>query len=223
MDNVVIRDSNISTEAMLYKNIRIIKSNISDFCVVGDDTDLVNCYMSSKSEFGRRNLIRDVNIGLGSYTGTNTIIKQANIGKYCSISWNVSIGGLNHPYNNVSMYSNYWYKKVFDVDFPVEEQIETVHIGNDVWIGSGVIVLSGIKIGDGAVIGAGSVVTKDVPPYSIVVGNPASVIKKRFSQEIIDLLIRVKWWDWSEQKIIDNLDVLRNPPNIDELNQICDL
>lgn len=223
MDNVVIRDSNISKTAVVYRNVRITKSNISEFCVVGDDTDIVNCCMADKAEFGKRNIVRDVNIGSGSYTGTNTIIKQANIGKYSSISWNVSIGGLNHPYNNISMYSTYWYKRVFNIDVPDKEQFKTVQIGNDVWIGSGAIVLCGINIGDGAVIGAGSVVTKDIPPYSIVVGNPARVIKKRFSQEIIDGLLKIKWWDWTEQKIIDNIDVLRNPPSIDELKRLCDL
>ncbi|MDD2495379.1 MAG: CatB-related O-acetyltransferase [Tissierellia bacterium] len=83
-------------------------------------------------------------------------------------------------------------------------------IGNDVWIGSGAIVLRGTRIGDGAVIGANAVVTKDVPPYSIVVGIPAKIIKNRFSDKIITLLINSKWWNYSPieaKEIINRLGI----------------
>ena len=79
-----------------------------------------------------------------------------------------------------------------------------VRIGNAVWIGDSVIVLPGVNIGDGAVIGAGSVVTKDIPPFSIAVGNPCKVIKYRFSKGKIDVLMRIKWWDWDVKKMKRN-------------------
>lgn len=74
-------------------------------------------------------------------------------------------------------------------------------IGNDVWIGYEAVVLAGVTIGDGAVIGTRAVVTKDVPPYTIVGGVPAKPIRKRFTQETIDFLLKIKWWNWSEERI----------------------
>jgi acetyltransferase-like isoleucine patch superfamily enzyme len=81
-----------------------------------------------------------------------------------------------------------------------------VIIGNDVWIGANSTILSGVKIGDGAIIGAGAVVTNDVPPYAIVAGNPAKIIRFRFSEEQISKLLKIAWWNWDEDKIKANID-----------------
>lgn len=83
-------------------------------------------------------------------------------------------------------------------------------IGNDVWIGENVTILPGVHIGDGAIIGANSVVAKDIEPYSIAVGNPCRVVKKRFDDETIEKLLELKWWDWGEEKIFDILEALTN-------------
>lgn len=77
-------------------------------------------------------------------------------------------------------------------------------IQNDVWIGAKSTIMSGVKISNGSVVGAGSVVTKDVPPYAIVAGNPAKVVKYRFTEEQIEKLLSIAWWNWDEQKIKDN-------------------
>lgn len=79
-----------------------------------------------------------------------------------------------------------------------------INIGNDVWIGYGAVILRGVSIGDGAIVGAGAVVTKDVDPYTIVGGVPAKTIRKRFNEKIIRQLLKIKWWDWSEKKMIRN-------------------
>ena len=84
-----------------------------------------------------------------------------------------------------------------------------VIIGNDVWIGSHALILGGVKIGDGAVIGAGAVVTKDVPPYAVVGGVPARIIKYRFSQEIIDKLLEIKWWNLPENILKENIKLFQ--------------
>ena len=85
-----------------------------------------------------------------------------------------------------------------------------VVIGNDVWIGTESIIMSGVTIGDGAVVGARAVVTKDIPPYSVVAGNPAAIKKKRFSDDIIQSLLEIKWWNWDDQKIARHIPLLLN-------------
>lgn len=81
-------------------------------------------------------------------------------------------------------------------------------VGNDVWIGQNVTILPGVHIGDGAVIGANSIVASDIPPYTIAAGNPCRVIRPRFNPELIDYLLRLQWWNWSAEKIFENLDTL---------------
>ena len=210
----------INGTAKLFSNIRIVDSIIGSNCCIGDDCDIQSLVMEDCSELGRRNLIRLTTIGFGSYTGTNAIIKNAIIGKYTSISWNVSIGGGNHNYNNVAMYTDYWFNRTIGLDFPIVDANSKVIIGNDVWIGAGVIINNGITIGDGAVIGAGAVVTKDIPPYSIAVGVPARVIKKRFDEKTIVLLLKLKWWDWPEERVVKYCNVLRSNPNRKEIEEL---
>ena len=131
------------------------------------------------------------------------------------------MGGGNHNYHNLSCYTDYWYKRTFGIEISdIEPLAKRTKIGNDVWIAAGVNIISDVCIGDGCVIGAGSVVTKNVLPYSVVVGVPARQIKKRFNDEVIALLESIKWWDWPESKIIENIGLLRNEPKIEELRKI---
>ena len=215
---LIIDQSEISETAKIFSDVRIVNSVIGDDTVIGDNCDCEKVFMNDKSELGRRNLVRDSRIGRGTYTGTNTIIKSADIGNYCSISWNVSIGGMNHPYDKVSMYTDYWVKRTFGIDIERSQKPLKTIIGNDVWIASGAVVLEGIKIGNGCVIGAGAVITKDIEPYSIVVGVPGRVTKKRFSEEIINALEKIKWWDWDEEKIKTNIDFIINKPNLEMIS-----
>ena len=82
-------------------------------------------------------------------------------------------------------------------------------IGNDVWIGYEAVILSGVTIGDGAIIGTRAVVTKDVPPYTIVGGVPAKSIRKRFDEKVIEALLKIKWWDWTEEKVARNIENIK--------------
>lgn len=90
-------------------------------------------------------------------------------------------------------------------DLPIKGDTE---VGNDVWIGRDVTIMPGVKIGDGAIIAAQSVVTKNVAPYTVVGGNPAIVIKKRYSDKVIEDWLTIKWWDWDSKKISDNLEFI---------------
>jgi acetyltransferase-like isoleucine patch superfamily enzyme len=162
------------------------------------------------NDWGNRTLGYD--IGEYTYGVPKVVYPQAKlkIGKFCSISWNVTIylGG-NHKIDRIALYPF----DPYDGRWPEAEGEALitkgdVAIGNDVWIGSDVIILSGVTIGDGAAIGTGSVITADVEPYAIVAGNPAKVIKKRFRDEEIAILLEIKWWDWPEEKIRKNMHLL---------------
>ncbi len=131
--------------------------------------------------------------------------RKVFIGKYCSFANGVTIflGG-NHRTDWLTTYpfsalTDTWPEAVGIQGHPLSNG--DVRIGNDVWFGANSTVMSGITVGDGAVIAAFSVVTKDVPPYAIIGGNPARIIRRRFSEETIKHLLEVKWWDWPERYI----------------------
>lgn len=127
------------------------------------------------------------------------------IGKFCQIATGVEfvMNGANHQMNAVSTFPFYTLEG-WDMKPPKESDLplkgDTV-IGNDVWLGQNVVILPGVQIGDGAIIGADSVVGSDVAPYTIVVGNPAKILRKRFDDELIELLLQFKWWDKSIEEI----------------------
>ncbi|WKA57814.1 CatB-related O-acetyltransferase [Planococcus shenhongbingii] len=159
----------------------------------------------SKGSRINKNVIVGPNVKLGdySYINNNSIVMDTDIGKFTSISYNCMIGLPNHPTNFVST-SPFIYSEsnIFGVKKTYKDNIKT-QIGNDVWIGAGAIILSGLDIGDGVIVGGGSVVTKDVPPYSIVVGNPAKVIKKRFPEQEINYLKKSNLLEnYTENKIL---------------------
>lgn len=131
-----------------------------------------------------------------------------HIGNYCAIGPNLKILGINHDYNFPAV-QNTFYSNFFGCEHPINRKSNVItkgkiKIGNDVWIGEDVFILSGVTIGDGCCIGARSVVTKDLEPYTICVGTPCKEVKKRYKQEIIDLLLELKWWNWSDDKIKNN-------------------
>jgi acetyltransferase-like isoleucine patch superfamily enzyme len=133
------------------------------------------------------------------------------IGKYCSIaSVNIFLAG-NHSTDWISTYTFHLppFTQAYEQFYGGQSLSKgNVEIGNDVWIGNEATIMSGITIGDGAVIAALSVVTKDVPPYAIVGGNPAKIIKMRFDQKSIDNLLKLKWWDWEIKRIQENMPLI---------------
>ena len=135
---------------------------------------------------------------------------KLNIGKFCQIATGVRfiMNGSNHAMDGISVYPFKVFGKSWaNAAMNVVSKGDTV-IGNDVWIGNSATIMQGIKIGDGAIIGTNALVTKDVEPYSIVGGNPAKTLRKRFTDDQIEFLLALKWWDWPVEKITENITAL---------------
>lgn len=176
-----------------------------------------------------KNIIKNPNIIVGDYTYYDDFEDVQNfeknvkylfdfigdkliIGKFCMIASDVTfiMNGANHLTDAISTYpfaifGNGWENAMEGKTYPSKG--DTV-IGNDVWIGHKVTIMPGVNIGDGAIIATGAVVTKDVAPYSIVGGNPAKELKKRFPDEEISQLLEIKWWDWDVDRITRNVQFL---------------
>ncbi len=149
-----------------------------------------------------------------SFCGSDCEIVNCSIGCFCSIADGVRIGGARHPIEWVSTSPVFYsgrdsVKKKFSTFERDKDKYTT--IGNDVWIGVNTVIIQGVSIGNGAVIGAGSIVTHDVGDYEIVAGNPAKVIRKRFSDEIVNELLRIKWWELDNEKLTQCATFIKEP------------
>lgn len=173
--------------------------------------------IATNTSFEGYNYIHDASVsnsevGQFTYIGHKTLISNAKIGRFCSIAGDVRIGLGIHPARNfVSMHPSFYSTK--NTGIPISfvktqkfKEGKNIEVGHDVWIGYRAIILDGVKIGDGAAIAAGSVVTKDVPPYAIVGGVPAKVIRYRFSPEQIAKLLDFEWWNKDVSWIKENAE-----------------
>ncbi|WP_262711109.1 CatB-related O-acetyltransferase [Flavicella sediminum] len=184
-----------------------------------------------------KNIVKNPNIIVGDYTYYDDFENVENfeknvkyhfdfigdkliIGKFCMIASDVKfiMDGANHLTNALSTYpfaifGNGWEKAMEGKSYPKKGNIE---IGNDVWIGYNATIMAGVTIGDGAIIAANAIVVKDVAPYTVVGGNPAKEIKKRFSEETIAKLLQLKWWNWDVEKITEHVQHLTD----DKIEQV---
>jgi len=168
--------------------------------VSGFSRGLQNVVFDGKNAVPDRcNFSGNVKIGYATTLGYNNVLAgEITIGKYCQLGGDVVLHATNHPISSMTTYIN---NNLFQGELKGLKEENEIVIGNDVWIGHGVIIVGNINIGNGAILAAGSVITKDVPPYTIVGGVPAKIIKKRFSNQIIQEIETLKWWDLSEVEL----------------------
>jgi len=183
-----------------------LKSVVTDPRILVGDYTFYNDFVRDPAQFQTNNVLYHYPVNE----------EQLIIGKYCSIACGAKFlfTSANHAMRSLSTYpfpifANHWGLDWADVASAWDNKGDIV-VGNDVWIGYEAVILQGVTIGDGAIIGARAVVTKDVEPYTIVGGVPAKPIKRRFSPETVDALLRIRWWDWSPEEIAAALPFLMN-------------
>jgi len=165
-------------------------------------------------EVGARTKVAECSFGDYSYIVNDADIIYATVGKFCSIAAHTRINPGNHPLERVAL-NHFTYRSSAyglgedDADFFQWRRDHHVTLGNDVWIGHGAILLPGVSVGNGAAIGAGAVVSKDVPPFAIVVGVPGRVLRHRFAPEIVAALERIAWWDWPHGRLAEGMQDFR--------------
>ena len=182
-----------------------LKSIISNPNIEVGDYSMYNDFVNDPRNFERNNVLYHYPINHD----------RLIIGKFCSIACGAKFlfYSANHTMNSLSTYPfplfyEEWNLDRADVTSSWDNKGDII-IGNDVWIGYEAVIMSGVTIGDGAIIGARAVVTKDVPPYTIVGGTPAKPIRKRYAEEVINQLLDIKWWDWTEKRISKNIRAIK--------------
>jgi virginiamycin A acetyltransferase len=204
----------VSFPELVHPTARILNSTLQGRIHVGESCVIKDSFL----------LAGDLRIGRGTYFwGPNIdihcMLNPVIVGSFCSIARNVSIQEYNHRMDRCSTY--FFSCNVFHEGMAKDiDSRGPIQIGNDVWIASHVVIGSGVTIGDGAVVGANSVVVRDVPPYAVVAGCPARVLRFRFDESLVERLLKLRWWDWDNARIVRNRELFLTPLTHEVLNRV---
>lgn len=178
---------------------------------VGHGCDIRESRLGRFTEVGEGTRLLHAEIGDYSYCDRFCDIAHAVVGKFSNIASFVRVGPTDHPLGTASLHhflyrsAKYWPEMPDDEAFFAHRRSRRARIGHDTWIGHGAVVKPEVTVGHGAVVAAGAVVTKDVPPYAIVAGVPAKVVRERQPPAVAERLMRLAWWDWSHERLRDAL------------------
>lgn len=183
-----------------------LKNVITNSNIIVDDFTMYNDFNNDPKDFEKKNVLYHY-----PFVNKDKLI----IGKFCSIACGAKFifNSANHTLKSLSSYPFPIFYEEWDSTMNVCEAWDNkgdIIIGNDVWIGFEAVIMSGVHIGDGAIIGTRALVTKNVPPYAIVGGIPARIIRTRFEDSVIEDLLKIQWWNWSTEKVSEKLTAIKN-------------
>ena len=226
-EDAIVRNVTGPASASIWHGTRVEDTALGEHVIVADGCRVGNCALSDHVMLQRNGMLYHVRMGRYSYTGKNATFWHADIGAFCSISWNVSIGGANHDYTRVTTHTFLYDREDFDLmpdgETGYDRFAEPCVIGHDVWIAANACVCRGVTVGTGAVIAAGAVVTHDTEPYTIVAGVPARPIKRRFSDDIVARLLDTAWWELPAPTIRENYSIFSTQPDEESLSRLEEL
>lgn len=213
----VVENTSGDASSKIYENCRVFDSKLDARSTIGDFSTVRSSTLGERSTIQRYGDIWGLELGRYSCVGRMCTIQETKIGSFCALADYLTIGCDDHDYKMITTHP-FWHDSSWGISDDVEfskqyrkkEYEPPCEIGNDVWFGAGVIVCRNVRIGNGCVIGAGAVITKDIPPYSVVVGTPGRVIKKRFSDDVIARLEKCEWWNLPLSVIKDNLALFQD-------------
>lgn len=212
----VVDNTSGDATSKVYANCRIFNTELSPGATIGDFSTVRDSSIGEHSTIQRYGDIWGLALGRYSCIGRMCTIQETKIGSFCALADYLTIGCDDHDYKMITTHP-FWHDSSWGISddgefskrYRKKEYEPPCEIGHDVWFGAGVIVCRNVHVGDGCVIGAGAVITKDIPPYSVVVGCPGRVIKKRFSEDVIDRLEKCQWWHLPLNVIKANIELFR--------------
>jgi|GEM_PF-770777 Acetyltransferase (isoleucine patch superfamily) len=201
----VLRGTRLANHCVLGHRVRIGPATLADHCTLEPNVELFNAALADHVQLQRQVSATDVRIGRFTYVGRQAYLNLVTVGAFSSIGPAVLAGLGEHPSDlgstSPALYSTRGQCGGSFAQAECFPERRPIVIGNDVWLGARVFVRDGLTIGDGAIVAAGAVVTRDVPPYAIVGGTPARIIRFRFPEEIVARLLALAWWSWSDARL----------------------
>jgi|GEM_PF-801332 len=220
--NVIVKDTTLGPKCSLHHDVFVKNSKLANNVSIFNNCRINNSTFGGNNKIGVFCNINNITLGRFSYINDYSIVNNVTIGSFCSIGPSFKVGNGIHPTDFISTNPVFFTSNAgLGFSFSGEDTFvsyKQTTIGNDVWIGANVFINEGVKIGHGAILGAGTVITKDVPPYAIVVGVPGKIVKYRHDEKTIGFLLQSDWWNKSDEWLALNHDFFNK--KIDNLTSI---